>query len=157
LYEAIKAEQGRNMNDTTILLVEDNPEDEFLTLRALKKNNIGTKVFVVRDGVEALDFLFCTNKYADRDPQNTPKLTLLDLKLPKLDGLDVLRRLRAHEGTHLLPIVILSSSNEERDLTECYKSGANSYVRKPVDFNQYEESIRQLGIYWLQLNEVSPN
>jgi two-component system response regulator len=145
------------METTTILVVEDNPDDVALTLRALKKNNIGNKVFVARDGVEALDFLFCRNSFADRDPHDLPQLTLLDISLPKINGMEVLRRLRADQRTRQLPIVIFSSSNEERDLAECYKSGANSYVRKPVSFDQFEEAIRQLGNYWLQLNEVSPN
>lgn len=144
------------MEDKMILLVEDNPDDEALTLRALQKNNIGNKVFVVRDGAEALDFLFCTGAYADRDPREMPQMILLDLKLPKVDGLEVLRRLRADERTRLLPVVILTSSNEEQDLIEGYKNGANSYVRKPVDFNQFLEAVRQLGLYWLVLNKAPP-
>src|SRR5215216_5323782 len=139
-----------------ILLVEDNPDDETLTLRALKKNHIGNEVFVVRDGAEALDFLFCTGAYADRDPHDLPQIILLDLKLPKVDGLEVLRRIRADERTHLLAVVILTSSNEEQDLLEGYKKGANSYIRKPVDFNQFADAIRQLGLYWLVLNEAPP-
>lgn len=144
------------MEEKVILLVEDNPDDEALTLRALKKNNIGNRVVIVRDGAEALDFLFCTGTYADRDPHEMPEVTLLDLKLPRLDGLEVLRRIRAHERTRMLPVVILTSSNEEQDLIESYKSGANSYVRKPVDFNQFVEAVRQLGLYWLVLNEPPP-
>jgi two-component system response regulator len=144
------------MADKMILLVEDNPDDEALTLRAFKKNNIGNQVFVVRDGAEALDFLFCTGAYADRDPRDKPQVILLDLKLPKVDGLEVLRRLRADERTRLLPIVILTSSNEEQDLIEGYRNGANSYVRKPVDFNQFLDAVRQLGLYWLVLNEPPP-
>lgn len=144
------------MEDKLILLVEDNPDDETLTLRALKKNNIGNKVFVVRDGAEALDFLFCTGAYADRDPREIPQVILLDLKLPKVDGLEVLRRVRADERTRLLPIVILTLSNEEQDLIEGYKNGANSYVRKPVDFTQFVEAVQQLGLYWLVLNELPP-
>jgi two-component system response regulator len=144
------------MDEKMILLVEDNPDDEALTLRALRKHNIGNKVFVVRDGAEALDFLFCTGAYADRDPNDMPQVTLLDLKLPKVDGLEVLRRLRADNRTRLLPIVILTSSNEERDLIEGYKNGANSYVRKPVDFNEFLEAVRQLGLYWLVLNQAPP-
>jgi two-component system, response regulator len=136
--------------------MEDNPDDEALTLRALKKNHIGNQVFVVRDGAEALDFLFCTGAYADRDPREMPHMILLDLKLPKVDGLEVLRRIRADERTHLLAVVILTSSNEEQDLLEGYKKGANSYIRKPVDFNQFAEAIRQLGLYWLVLNEPPP-
>jgi two-component system, response regulator len=156
LLQAIKGEQGTKMEYTTILLVEDNPDDEALTLRALKKNNIGNKVFVVRDGAEALDFLFCTNTYADRDPNDKPQLILLDIKLPKLDGLEVLRRIRADKHTGLLPVVILTSSKEEQDLLEGYKRGANSYIRKPVDFTQFAEAIRDLGLYWLVLNETPP-
>lgn len=141
------------MENPTILLVEDNADDEALTLRALKKNNVGRSVFVVRDGAEALDFLFCTNAYADRDPHVLPRLVLLDLKLPKINGLEVLRRLRADQRARLLPVVILTASQEEQDLIEGYKSRVNSYIRKPVDFNQFVESIRELGIYWLELNE----
>jgi two-component system response regulator len=144
------------MENKIILLVEDNADDEALTLRALKKNNIGNKVFVVRDGAEALDFLFCTGVYADRDPREMPQVTLLDLKLPKVDGLEVLRQLRADERTHLLPIVILTSSNEEKDVVAGYQLGANSYVRKPVNFIEFLEAARQLGLYWLVLNEVPP-
>ena len=144
------------MEDKMILLVEDNPDDEALTLRALKKNHIGNEVFIVRDGAEALDFLFCTGAYAERDPHNMPHMILLDLKLPKVDGLEVLRRIRADERTRLLAVVILTSSNEEQDLLEGYKKGANSYIRKPVDFNQFAEAIRQLGLYWLVLNEPPP-
>jgi CheY-like chemotaxis protein len=144
------------MDEKMILLVEDNPDDEALTLRALKKHNIGNKVFVVRDGAEALDFLFCAGAYADRDVDDMPQVTLLDLKLPKVDGLEVLRRLRADNRTRLLPVVILTSSNEERDLIEGYKNGANSYVRKPVDFNEFLEAVRELGLYWLVLNQMPP-
>jgi len=144
------------MKSATILLVEDDPDDEALTVHALKKNKIGNKIFVVRDGAEALDFLFCTNKYADRDPHERPQLILLDIKLPKLNGLEVLRRLRADKRTNLLPVIILTSSKEEQDLVEAYKSGANSYVRKPVDFTQFSESVRELGMYWLVLNEAPP-
>ena len=139
-----------------ILVVEDNPDDEALTLRALKKHNIGNQVFVIRDGAEALDFLFCTGTYADRDPREVLEMILLDLKLPKVDGLEVLRRLRADERTRLLPTVILTSSNEEQDLIEGYKNGANSYIRKPVDFNQFVEAVRQLSLYRLVLNEAPP-
>jgi two-component system response regulator len=144
------------MDEKLILLVEDNPDDEALTLRALKKHNIGNKVFVVRDGAEALDFLFCTGAYADRDVNDMPQVTLLDLKLPKVDGLEVLRRLRADKRTRLLPIVILTSSNEEQDMIQGYKNGANSYVRKPVDFTRFLEAVRELGLYWLVLNQAPP-
>jgi two-component system response regulator len=144
------------MEEKMILLVEDNPDDEALTLRALQKNKIKNRVVVTRDGVEALDFLFCTGTYAERDPREMPQIVLLDLKLPKVDGLEVLRRIRADERTRLLPIVILTSSNEEKDLIEGYKNGANSYVRKPVDFDQFVEAVQQLGLYWLVLNELPP-
>ena len=139
-----------------ILLVEDNADDEELTLRALKKNHIGNKVFVARDGAEALDFLFCTGIYAERDPREMPQVILLDLKLPKVSGLEVLQRLRADERTDRLPVVILTSSNEEQDVINGYQLGANSYVRKPVDFNEFLEAARQLGLYWLVLNKVPP-
>ena len=144
------------MKNATILLVEDNADDEALTLRALQKNNIGNRTMVVRDGVEALDFLFCQNAYAERDPRDLPQLILLDLKIPKLDGLEVLRRLRADPRTSLLPVVILTSSREEQDLIEGYKSRVNSYIRKPVDFSQFIETVRELGLYWLGLNESPP-
>lgn len=144
------------MEDKMILLVEDNADDEALTLRALKKNNIGNTVMVVRDGAEALDFLFCSGIYADRDPRDKPQVILLDLKLPKVDGLEVLRRIRADPSTRTLPVVILTSSKEEQDVVDSYLIGVNSYVRKPVDFIQFVEAIRQLGLYWLVLNETSP-
>lgn len=136
-----------------ILLVEDNPDDELLTLRAFKKSKILNEITVVRDGVEALDFLFCTGSYADRDPHQVPQLVLLDLKLPKIDGLEVLKRLRKEPKTRILPIVILTSSKEEQDIVEGYKLGCNSYIRKPVNFSQFIEAIEQLGLYWLVLNE----
>jgi CheY-like chemotaxis protein len=142
------------MPRNTILLVEDNVDDEELTVRALKRNNLANNLVVVRDGVEALDYLFGTGAYAGRNMALLPGLILLDLKLPKLDGLEVLRRLRANERTRRLPLVVLTSSNEEQDLIKSYDLGANSYVRKPVDFNQFTESVRQLGMYWLMLNEV---
>ena len=141
------------MPNNVILLVEDNPDDEALTLRALQKNNIRNDVVVAHDGVEALDYLFGTGSHAGRDVHLVPQVVLLDLKLPKMDGLEVLRRLRADERTKLLPVVILTSSNEEQDRLKGYDLGANSYVRKPVDFNQFIEAVRQLGLYWLILNE----
>lgn len=144
------------MHPKIILLVEDNSDDEALTLRALKNNNIINKVVVARDGVEALDFLFATGYYAGRDISIMPQIILLDLKLPKVDGLEVLRRLRADARTKLLPVVILTSSNEEADIVNSYQLGANSYVRKPVDFVQFMEAVRQLGLFWLVLNEVPP-
>ena len=137
-----------------ILLVEDNPDDELLTRRALKKNNIGNEVVVARDGAEALDYLFGTGAYEGRDLSVMPQVILLDLKLPKVDGLEVLRRLRGDERTSLLPVVILTSSKEQQDLVDGYGYGANSYIRKPVDFAQFVEAVRQLGLYWLVLNET---
>lgn len=144
------------MNDKIILLVEDNADDEKLTLRALKKNNIRNEVVVARNGAEALDYLFGTGAYAGRDLNVMPQVVLLDLKLPKLDGLEVLRRVRANDRTKLLPMVILTSSNEDWDRINSYGLGANSYVLKPVDFNQFSEAARQLGLYWLILNEPPP-
>ena len=145
------------MKNASILLVEDNPDDEALTLRALRKNNIGNNIVVARDGMEALDFLFCMNIFADRDPCDLPDLILLDLKLPKLDGLQVLTRIRADKRTQFLPVVILTSSKEEQDLIKGYQGGANSYVRKPVDYSQFATAIRELGLYWLALNEAPPS
>jgi CheY-like chemotaxis protein len=144
------------MEDKVILLVEDNADDEKLTLRALKKNNISNEVVVARNGAEALDYLFGSGIHANRDTSLMPQVVLLDLKLPKIDGLEVLRRLRGNERTKLLPVVILTSSNEEQDRLSGYGFGANSYVRKPVDFNQFMEAVRQLGLYWLVLNEQPP-
>ncbi len=139
--------------DEVILLVEDNPDDVELTMRAFQKNNIANEVVVARDGVEALDYLFCQGAHVNRDITKTPRLVLLDLKLPKLDGLQVLERLRADDRTKLVPVVILTSSREEQDLISGYRSGANSYVRKPVDFNQFLNAVRQIGLYWLLINE----
>jgi len=139
-----------------ILLVEDNPDDEALTMRALQKNNIHNEVVVAHDGVEALDYLFGTGIHAGRDLGVMPQVILLDLKLPKIDGLEVLRRLRSDARTRLLPVVILTSSNQEQDRIAGYGFGANSYVRKPVDFAQFIEAVRQLGLYWLILNEPVP-
>jgi two-component system response regulator len=144
------------MAERTILLVEDNPDDVELTLRALKKNNITNKITVVRDGAEAVDYLFGEGKYADRDTTQKPSVVLLDLKLPKLGGMEVLKRIRSEERTKLLPVVILTSSKEEQDLIKGYKLGANSYIHKPVDFNQFIDAVRQLGLYWLILNEPPP-
>lgn len=140
-----------------ILLVEDNKDDELLTVRALKKHHVMNALTVVRDGAEALDFLFARGIYAERDPKELPQLVLLDLKLPKLDGLEVLRQVREDERTASLPIVILTSSKEESDLVESYKLRVNSYIHKPVDFNQFSEAIKNLGLYWLVLNEVPRN
>jgi two-component system response regulator len=145
------------MAEKIILLVEDNPDDEALTLRALKLNNIKNKVIVARDGAEALDYLFCRREYADRDPGLLPQVVLLDLKLPKLDGMEVLSQIRANERTKLQPVVILTSSKEDRDLINGYKLGVNSYVRKPVNFMDFSEAIKHLGLYWLILNENPPD
>ena len=145
------------MGERVILLVEDNPDDEALTLRALKKNNITNKIVVARDGVEALDYLFGTGMYAGRDTSVEPELILLDLKLPKIDGFEVLKKLRADGRTRLLPVVILTSSKEQQDVVNGYGLGANSYVRKPVDFEQFVDSVRQLGLYWLVINERPPS
>ena len=139
-----------------ILLVEDNADDEKLTVRALKKNNIVNEVVITHDGVEALDYLFGTGVHAGRDTNLLPALVLLDLKLPRMDGLEVLRCIRADDRTRRLPVVILTSSKEEQDLLKSYNGGANSYIRKPVDFTQFTEVVRQLGLYWLVLNEIAP-
>jgi CheY-like chemotaxis protein len=144
------------VGDKIILLVEDNADDEALTLRALKKNNIQNEVVIARDGAEALNYLFGAGAYAGRDLRILPTVILLDLKLPKIDGLEVLRRIRAEERTRLLSVVILTSSKEEQDLINGYSLGANSYIRKPVDFAQFAEAIRELGLYWLVLNEPAP-
>jgi two-component system response regulator len=145
------------MEDKLILLVEDNPDDQALTLRALNKNNIKNRVVIRQDGAEALDFLFCQGADASRDPRDMPQVILLDLKLPKIDGLEVLRRIRSDERTRLLPVVILTSSKEDQDMIRGYGYGANSYVRKPIDFNQFVEAVNQLGLYWLVLNEPPPS
>jgi two-component system response regulator len=144
------------MREKTILLVEDNPADEALTLRALKKNNVFNPILVAHDGVEALDYLFGRGAHAGRDVTQTPEVVLLDLKLPKLDGLEVLRAIRADERIQWLPVVVLTSSKEDQDLLRSYNEGANSYVRKPVDFEQFADAIRQLGLYWLVINESPP-
>lgn len=144
------------MNRRTILLVEDNANDEYLTLRALKKYNVANDVTVARDGAEALDFIFGTGAHEGRDVRELPVVMLLDLKLPKVDGLEVLRRVRSDERTRLLPVVILTSSNEERDVINGYKLGTNSYVQKPVDFTAFMDAVGQLGLYWLMLNQPAP-
>ena len=141
------------MPEKTILLVEDNPADVTLTLRALKKANIANEVVVASDGVEALDYLFGTGQYSGRNVNELPVVVLLDLKLPKVDGIEVLKRVRSNAITKLLPVVVLTSSKEESDIIACYEFSCNSYVRKPVDFNQFAESVKQLGLYWLVLNE----
>lgn len=144
------------MNDdmlVEILLVEDNPNDLELTLHALKRYNLGNHVEVARDGAEALDFLFCTGAYAGRNPRNGPKLILLDLKLPKVDGLQVLQRIKQDDDTRAIPVVVMTSSREERDIVDSYRLGVNSYVTKPVDFGQFVEAVRQVGMYWVVLNQ----
>jgi two-component system response regulator len=144
------------MSGKSILLVEDNPDDVALTLRALKKNNIANEVVVARDGEEALEYLTATGKYAGRPAADLPQIVLLDLKLPKVGGLEVLRAMRADPHMRLLPVVVLTSSSEEGDVIASYDLGANSYIRKPVDFNQFQEAVRQLGLYWLVLNQTAP-
>ncbi|PSB20467.1 two-component system response regulator [filamentous cyanobacterium CCP2] len=143
-------------NQRVILLVEDNPDDEALAIRALKRHHIGNQIVVAHDGVEAIDYLFGTGMYAGRDVSLKPTVVLLDLKLPRIDGFEVLRRIRENEATRLLPVVVLTTSNEEQDLLNSYSLGCNSYIRKPVDFLQFSEAIRQLGMYWLLMNEPPP-
>jgi len=142
------------MENRHILLVEDNPDDVKLTLRALDKNRIANKVEVAWDGVEALDYLFGTGKFSGRDTDIKPQVILLDLKMPRMDGLEVLKRIRSDERTKLLPVVILTTSKDDRDRVESYKLGANSYIQKPVNFDQFVEAVQQLGLYWLILNEA---
>lgn len=144
------------MKNKVILLVEDNPRDEALTLRALRNSNVVNEIVIVRDGAEALDYLFGTGEYAGRDTTISPQVVLLDLKLPKMDGLQVLQSMRADERTKRLPVVVFTSSSEEEDMIKSYDLGANSYVRKPVDFDHFSEATRQLGVYWLLLNEAAP-
>jgi len=142
------------MKEKAVLLVEDNPDDIELTIRALKKNNILNKVIVANDGVDALDYLFGTGTYAGRDTNERPQVVLLDLKMPRMDGLEVLHRIRSDERTKFLPVVILTTSSEDMDRVTSYKEGANSYIRKPVDFNLFAKAVQQLGLYWLVLNEA---
>ena len=144
------------VEDAEILLVEDNPNDVELTLRALQKQNLDSKVFVVRDGAEALDYIFATGNYASRKIEARPKVVFLDLKLPKVDGIEVLRKIKSDERTRSMPVVMLTSSQEERDVTESYRLGVNSYIVKPVDFEQFTDAVQKLGFYWLLLNQ-SPN
>jgi len=140
-----------------ILLIEDNPDDEILVVRALRKRNIGNPIVVCRDGAEALEYVFGTGKFAGRSPTDFPAVTMLDLKLPKVDGLTVLQRIRADERTRLMPVVVLTSSNQEADILRSYELGANSYVRKPVEFEHFMDAVHQLGLYWLILNEPPPD
>lgn len=145
------------MEERIVLLVEDNADDEELTIRTLQKNHLKNKIVVVRDGVEALDYLFGTGEYSDRDLSVTPVLIMLDIKLPKLNGLEVLKKIKSDSRTSLIPVVMLTSSDEEKDLIESYQLGANSYVRKPVDFTEFQKSVRQLALYWVLLNESPIN
>ncbi len=145
-----------NGDEIEILLVEDNPADVELTLRALRKNNLANRIHVARDGEEALDFIFCRGPYADRSPDALPRFILLDLKLPKVDGLEVLRQLKADTRTRVIPVVILTASREERDIAQSYMNGVNSYIQKPVDFDQFREIVKTLGLYWLVVNEPLP-
>jgi len=140
-------------NAIEILLVEDNPQDAELTLRALKRHNISNRILVVKDGAEALDFIFGTGKYSDRDLSNHPKVILLDLKLPKINGLEVLRKIKADDRTKVIPVVILTSSKEERDIVEGYRLGVNSYIVKPVEFDEFAKAVTELGLYWLLINQ----
>ena len=140
-------------NEVEILLVEDNPNDVELTLRALKKHNLTNKVHVVKDGAEALEYIFATGAYARRDINHNPRVILLDLKLPKVDGLEILRQIKSDERTKMIPVVVLTSSKEERDLVESYRLGANSYITKPVDFESFVKAVSELGLYWLLLNQ----
>ena len=144
------------MAEKPILLVEDNEDDIQLTLRAFKQGNISNGIQVVREGEEALNYLFCKNKYKDRNPKEIPAVILLDLKLPKMDGIEVLKQIRANDATALIPVVILTSSKEEADLINGYKNGCNSYIRKPVAFDEFVDVIKQMGLYWLLLNEAPP-
>jgi CheY-like chemotaxis protein len=154
--ETFHWEEEKTMKEKIILLVEDNPDDVELTIRAFKKNNILNKVVVAHDGVEALDYLFGTGAHAGRNVKEMPVVILLDLKLPKIDGMEVLRRIRRDERTRLFPVVILTSSAEQSDVINGYSLGANSYIRKPVEFNQFVEAMRHLGLYWLLWNEPPP-
>jgi two-component system response regulator len=144
-------------NSNLVLLVEDNPDDELLTIMAIEKNNLTIQIKIVRDGAEALDFLFGTGEYASRDLKIMPTIILLDLKLPKINGLDVLKKIRENPKTSLLPVVVLTSSKQDQDIIESYKLGVNSYIRKPVDFSQFTKTVNNIGMYWLLLNESPPN
>jgi two-component system response regulator len=143
-----------NTQQVEILLVEDNPDDVELTLHALRKENLANSILVARDGEEALEFLFCNGNHADRSLERPPKLILLDLKLPKVDGMEVLKRLKADDRTKTIPVVVLTSSKEERDLASSYNLGANSYIQKPVDFDRFREIVKTVGLYWLLINQA---
>lgn len=145
------------MTEMKILLVEDNPDDELLVIRELRRQNVSNEIMIARDGAEALDYLFGEGKFKDRDPDKDPTLMILDLKLPKIDGLEVLRRVRSDERTKILPVVIMTSSDEQRDIVESYSLGANGYIRKPVDFDQFREAVKHLHLYWVLTNEPPPS
>ena len=147
-------ENMQNMNEVEVLLVEDNPSDAELTMRALKKRNLANRLFHVKDGAEAIDFLFAQGKFAGRRVENGPKVVLLDLKLPKVDGIEVLRRIKSDDRTKIIPVVVMTSSREDRDLVDCYKLGVNGYVVKPVEFEDFARAVSELGCYWLLINET---
>lgn len=147
-------ENIQNMNEVEVLLVEDNPSDAELTMRALKKHHLANKLYHVKNGADAIDFLFSQGVYTDRRVENGPKVVLLDLKLPKVDGIEVLRQIKSDQRTKLIPVVVMTSSREDRDLTECYKLGVNGYVVKPVEFEDFARAVSQLGLYWLLINET---
>ena len=149
-------ETHQSMNEVEVLLVEDNPSDAELTVRALKKRNLANRLFHVKDGAEAIDFLFAQGPFVSRRVENGPKVVLLDLKLPKVDGIEVLRRIKADERTKIIPVVVMTSSREDRDLVDCYNLGVNGYVVKPVEFEDFARAVSDLGCYWLLLNETTP-
>ncbi len=147
-------ENHQNMNEVEVLLVEDNPSDAELTMRALKKRNLANRLFHVKDGAEAIDFLFAQGGFAGRRVESGPKVVLLDLKLPKVDGIEVLRRIKSDDRTKIIPVVVMTSSREDRDLVDCYKLGVNGYVVKPVEFEDFARAVSELGCYWLLINET---
>lgn len=148
-------ENFQNMNELEVLLVEDNPSDAELTMRALKKKNLANKLYHVKDGAEAIDFVFAQGAYSNRKVQNGPKVVLLDLKLPKVDGIEVLRRIKSDDRTRKIPVVVMTSSREDRDLAACYELGVNGYVVKPVEFEDFARAVSELGMYWVLLNETA--
>lgn len=148
-------ENSQNLNEVEVLLVEDNPSDAELTVRSLKKRNLANRLFHVKDGAEAVDFLFAQGAFANRRVENGPKVVLLDLKLPKIDGIEVLRRIKSDERTKVIPVVVMTSSREDRDLVDCYNLGVNGYVVKPVEFEDFARAVSELGCYWLLVNETT--